>query len=124
MPPVLVRDDFASPLPLLDVLLPVSFDPDPDVDLLLSLLEPVCVAPELEVFDAVEAVVELGGAAPRMFNVLAVRVAVWYVKSVPVRVSVLLPGELASSPPKDSAQMAVEVPFKEQSKYPVLRKLY
>ncbi len=42
------------------------------------------------------------------------------VKSVPVKVSVLVPGKLASVPPKDSAHTADAVPAREQSMYPVL----
>jgi len=68
-----------------------------------------------DVFDGVGAAVVLeGAAAPPVFNTPAVITTGIYVKSVPVKVSVLDPGKFASSPPKDSAHTADDAP-REQS---------
>jgi hypothetical protein len=51
---------------------------------------------------------------------LPVIVTGMYVKSVPVYVSVLEPGKLASLPPLDSKHTAVDVPAREHFLKPVL----
>jgi hypothetical protein len=106
----------AEVLPTL-VLAPVPVDFGPDAvapeafELVLVLVVPlpeasVAVGPPLttEELDVT--------AAPT----LPVMITGMKVKSVPVKVSVLDPGKLASVPPKDSAQTADAVPAREQSK--------
>jgi len=115
-PSVLVLvEDFDELLAVCEEVLPVFAA----VLEILLVLELVFFVPD--VFDAVGAVVVLEGAAePSLDPAPVVIVAGMYVKSVPVNVSVVIPGLFASSPPKDSVQTADAVPAREQSKYPVL----
>ena len=119
-PPVLVLvlvlvEDFDELLAVCEEVLPVFAA----VLEILLVLELVSFVPD--VFNAVGAVVVLEGAAePPLDPAPVVIVAGMYVKSVPVNVSVVIPGLFASSPPKDSVQTADAVPAREHSKYPVL----
>jgi len=69
----------------------------------------------------VDGTAEFGELPAVIFAIVpAVMVTGMYGWSVPVYVTVLLPGKLASSPPKDSMQTAEVVPAREQSMKPVI----
>lgn len=91
-------------------------DVPPELEVLVTTLDVCDAEAPLEV---VEAAVELGvlpvPAAPP-----AVMYTGIYAKSVPVYVSVVSPGKLASVPPKDSTQTAETVESSEQSMRAVL----
>jgi len=90
------------------------FVADPELDFPPVVLD-TASPPALVVLAGVGAAPVLEGAATSVANGPSVITTGMYEKSVPVKVSVLMPGKLASVPVKDSTQTAEEA-SSEQSK--------